>query len=288
MSAAGDRAGGPAPAYVVVTDGPVGVGDEVQVCAVPADGPVVWEVGTVTEVDGERGEQSAAGGWDCEAYGPKGTEIGALCFIAGELGERVCRTAGECSDQTGSERRRVFRRINELAAAGDPDFAYLAGQFTSPDQLLGGAGERPPDAEGADHRFLSGGDDATFGTAGTWCAVWVRTADGPDQCGRPPEVHPPDGWGAVSLAEAMKKATEDPSCGVARLECAPDVVGFLRSLAPDVPPSPPWRPTPLAPLGSVPVVGVESMPAGRWRMVDRDGGVVWEGVDVDARAGDSR
>lgn len=128
------------------------------------------------------------------------------------------------------------------------------------------------------HRFLPGGDDATFGAAGAWCAVWIRTADGPDQCGRSAEVHPPDGAGAVSLAEAMKKATEDPSYGVARLECAPGVVGFLRALAPDEPPASPWRPAPIVPLGSVPVVGDDTLPAGRWRMVDRDGGVVWEGT----------
>lgn len=81
---------------------------------------------------------SAAAAWDCEAYGAEGTKIGALCFVSGELGDRVCRTAGECSDQMGSERQRVFRRINELAAAGDPVGAHLAEAFTSPDEILGG------------------------------------------------------------------------------------------------------------------------------------------------------
>lgn len=82
--------------------------------------------------------------WDCEAYGPEGTAHGALCFAAGDLGERVCRSEGECAELMAGERRRVFGRINELAAA-DPDFAYLAEQFTSPDQLLGG--DEPPPAE---------------------------------------------------------------------------------------------------------------------------------------------
>lgn len=131
--------------YVVVVDGPLDAvrpGDGVRVGVVPADGGIVWEAGTVTEVDGERGEQPAAGGWDCEAYGPEGVKVGALCFLSGELGERVCRTAAECSDQMGGERRRVFGVIQERAAAGDPDFEYLAQEFTSPDQLLGGgAGE---------------------------------------------------------------------------------------------------------------------------------------------------
>lgn len=86
----------------------------------------------------------ASATWDCEAYGTEGKAVGALCFLSGELGERVCRTEGECRDQMAGERRRVFGRINELAAAGEPDFEYLAAQFTSPDQLLGGDEERPP------------------------------------------------------------------------------------------------------------------------------------------------
>lgn len=93
---------------------------------------------------------------------------------------------------------------------------------------------------------------------------------------------------ALTLAEAVEKATTDPSYGVARLECGPGVVGVLRSLAPESPPPRPWQPAPIVPLAAVPVVCDESMMAGRWRMVDRAGGVVWEGVDVGARAGASR
>lgn len=78
------------------------------------------------------------GDFDCEAYGPEGREFGALCFTAGP-GERSCQSPGECHAVMDAERMRVFRRISEMAAAGDPVAAYLAGEFTSPDQLLGGA-----------------------------------------------------------------------------------------------------------------------------------------------------
>ena len=81
-------------------------------------------------------DQSAV--FDCEAYGPEGLEIGALCFLA-EPNERVCSTREECHTAMTAERQRVFRRIGELAAAGDPMGEYLAGEFSSPDQILGGA-----------------------------------------------------------------------------------------------------------------------------------------------------
>jgi len=37
------------------------------------------------------------------------------------------------------ERQRVFGRIHELAAAGDEVSAFLAEEFTDPEQLLGGS-----------------------------------------------------------------------------------------------------------------------------------------------------
>ena len=76
--------------------------------------------------------------WACEAYGPDGRKAGALCFIA-QPGERVCASPGICHLVMAAERRRVFQRIQELAAQGDPAAADLAETFTSPDQLLGGA-----------------------------------------------------------------------------------------------------------------------------------------------------
>lgn len=88
--------------------------------------------------------------WDCEAYGAEGAAVDALCFFA-DLGERVCSTTAECHSLLASERRRIFGRIRMLAA-GDEAWAHLAGQFTSPEQLLGGsdsgpaAGEQPHDS----------------------------------------------------------------------------------------------------------------------------------------------
>lgn len=81
--------------------------------------------------------------WDCEAYGPDAAAAGALCFVSGELGKRVCAGLDECRRMMAVERQRVFRRINELAASDDEtgDWAYLAGEFARPEQLLGGSGE---------------------------------------------------------------------------------------------------------------------------------------------------
>ena len=81
--------------------------------------------------------------FDCDAYGPDGREVGALCFLSGELNTRVCASHAECTAAMTAERQRVFQRIQDGAARGDPDMVYLAGEFTSPEQLLGGgqAGE---------------------------------------------------------------------------------------------------------------------------------------------------
>jgi len=81
--------------------------------------------------------------FDCEAYGPA-PEMGvaALCFFANP-GSRVCAGPSVCHTRMTAERQRVFARIQEMAAAGDPDGAYLAGEFTSPDQLLGGGAGDP-------------------------------------------------------------------------------------------------------------------------------------------------
>lgn len=177
----------------------------------------------------DQADGTTAAGWDCEAYGAEGAKVGALCFFSPELGERDCRSAGQCSERMAGERRRVYGRISEMAAAGDPTGEYLAEAFGSPDDLLGGFGERPPAAASA-----------------------------------------------LTLAEAVRRAGV-PSCGVARLECAPDVVGYLRSLAAEAADRPPWLPAPIAPLGAVPVMPDGDMPAGRWRMVDAAGDAVWEG-----------
>ncbi|WP_431935847.1 hypothetical protein [Micromonospora sp. RP3T] len=235
----------------------------------------------------EAGDQ--AGGttpatWDCEAYGPEGTRIGALCFLAGELGERVCRSPGECAEQAGSERRRVFRRINELAAAGRADFVYLVEEFARPDQLLGGPGDgeqRPPKVPPYYHNPSEEEREAERGRP-----IPPRLPSPPSRVGyrvfgddgrHPAEA---EGWTppAPSLVEAVKMASTRPRSGVARLECPPDVVAYLHQVAAEEDPPVPWRPQPIVPLGSVSVVVDADMPAGSWRMVDAAGGVVWEGT----------
>jgi hypothetical protein len=79
---------------------------------------------------------AAAPTWPCAAYGPEGHDAGAWCFLSAESRTRVCGSQGECQQQMAGERQRVFRRINELAAAGGEDFGYLAEEFASPQQLL--------------------------------------------------------------------------------------------------------------------------------------------------------
>ena len=78
--------------------------------------------------------------WDCGAYGPVGRQVHALCFAAGEPGVRLCASQAACDLMMDAIRRKTFDRIQKLAAAGDELGIYLAGEFTSPDQLLGGTG----------------------------------------------------------------------------------------------------------------------------------------------------
>jgi hypothetical protein len=81
--------------------------------------------------------------WICEAYNEGAAEHGALCFVAAELGTRLCPSQTRCKAVMVAERQRIYGRIQELAAAGDTAAIFLAAEFTSPDQLLGGDGERP-------------------------------------------------------------------------------------------------------------------------------------------------
>lgn len=74
----------------------------------------------------------------CAAYGEKGRNIGAVCFVSGELHKRACGSLEECEAAMTAERQRVFQRISELAAEGDPAAGFLEREFASPDQLLGG------------------------------------------------------------------------------------------------------------------------------------------------------
>jgi hypothetical protein len=80
--------------------------------------------------------------WDCQAYGPGGEALGARCFFA-EPDDRLCSTPDECHTRMAGERVRLFERIHELAASGDPTGQYLASEFTRPEQLLGGEPPEP-------------------------------------------------------------------------------------------------------------------------------------------------
>jgi hypothetical protein len=86
--------------------------------------------------------------FNCAAYGPEGREVGALCFVSGDRGKRVCASLIECHVVMAAERQRVFRRIRELAAAGDPVCVELAREFTDPGQLLGGDDSTGEDGDG--------------------------------------------------------------------------------------------------------------------------------------------
>jgi len=87
--------------------------------------------------------------WDCEAYGPEGTAIGVLCFFS-EHG-RKCRDQEQCHRDMTAERGRVFGRIHQLAATGDPVMKDLAEQFTRPEQLLGGGEGAVDDEQDDEH-----------------------------------------------------------------------------------------------------------------------------------------
>ena len=80
--------------------------------------------------------------WDCDAYGPDGRKVGARCFFAAP-GTRDCASLALCREAMAAERQRIWQSIRDGAARGDPDMVYLAGEFTGPEQLLGGgqAGE---------------------------------------------------------------------------------------------------------------------------------------------------
>ena len=88
--------------------------------------------------------------WDCEAYGPAGKTIDARCFFT-DPGARSCSTQAECRDRMAGERTRIYERIQNLAAAGDPIWQYLAEEITDPQQILSGAppadDDLPPRAE---------------------------------------------------------------------------------------------------------------------------------------------
>lgn len=75
--------------------------------------------------------------WPCEAYGAGGLEVGARCFVA-DLGDRLCLSRAECGEIVAESRARLFARINELAAQGDPTGIFLAREFPTPQEIFKG------------------------------------------------------------------------------------------------------------------------------------------------------
>jgi hypothetical protein len=86
--------------------------------------------------------------FDCSAYGPGSRELGAVCFFGGELNLRACPSLAACHEAMAAERRRVWQRIQDGAARGEPDMVHLAAEFTSAEQLLGGV--LPEEGDGGD------------------------------------------------------------------------------------------------------------------------------------------
>jgi hypothetical protein len=70
--------------------------------------------------------------WHCEAYGPD-LPGGPRCFF-----ERVCTSSRQCSVRMHAERRRLFDRIQQLGRDEPETYGWLAREFTSPVELLGG------------------------------------------------------------------------------------------------------------------------------------------------------
>lgn len=64
--------------------------------------------------------------WQCAAYGEGGPHD---CFVG--LGQ-PCANRQQCTDRMADVRQRVYRGIQERAAAGDPTMATLANDYTSP------------------------------------------------------------------------------------------------------------------------------------------------------------
>jgi hypothetical protein len=79
--------------------------------------------------------------WLCGAYGDIAATIArdqdVHCFTS-PRGERGCPTLAACEANMDVARGRVFRLIQEGAAAGDPVAAYLAEEITRPGQVHGG------------------------------------------------------------------------------------------------------------------------------------------------------
>lgn len=68
--------------------------------------------------------------WKCAAYGEDGPPG---CFVGFD---DPCHTRQQCETRVSKVRQRVYRGIQERAAHGDPTMARLAGDYTTPDDIL--------------------------------------------------------------------------------------------------------------------------------------------------------
>jgi hypothetical protein len=73
----------------------------------------------------------STGGWHCEAYGAD--DRLPRCFF-----ETVCTSRRQCSVRMRAERRRLFDRIQQLGRLQPEVYGWLAEEFRSPAELLGG------------------------------------------------------------------------------------------------------------------------------------------------------
>jgi hypothetical protein len=71
--------------------------------------------------------------FQCEAYAPEPIPD---CFFEAQ---GRCQNQLHCHARMNQERKRVYRRISELAAAGDQTMAFLLSTINGPDDLLNGS-----------------------------------------------------------------------------------------------------------------------------------------------------
>lgn len=87
-----------------------------------------------TEITGPAEEDEL---WVCIAYGGM-PDAHVACFFT-EVG-RVCHSLLECSNSVANERKRVWRIMQEKAAAGDPIMIAMLETIKGPEDMLGGFG----------------------------------------------------------------------------------------------------------------------------------------------------
>lgn len=80
--------------------------------------------------------------WDCEAYGEELPKDLATCFFQ-EVQHCVSET--ECHARMVGQRQFAYRRMQELAATGDPVWVEVAEHFPDPSTILNADRDTPPE-----------------------------------------------------------------------------------------------------------------------------------------------